>query len=57
MKLQSDYRQDEQIQNADFSFNILDAHKSVRLVERPLEGSEKRLTFGVKLVPLADSVK
>jgi hypothetical protein len=57
----SGYGKDEQIQNADLPFqlgeqqhapaivNVLDAQKSVRLVERPLEGSEKTLTLEVLL--------
>jgi beta-lactamase regulating signal transducer with metallopeptidase domain len=63
-KLQLGYGEDQQIQNADLPFqlgeqlqkpaivNVLDAQKSVRLVERPLEGSEKTLTLEVLLNPL-----
>ncbi len=62
-KLQLGAGKDEQIQNADRSFqlgeqqqkpaivNVLDAQKTVRLVERPLEGSEKTRTLEVTLNP------
>ncbi|MFO1003022.1 MAG: M56 family metallopeptidase [Planctomycetaceae bacterium] len=60
---------DQQIQNADLPFrilqqqnapaivNVLDAQKSVRLVERPLERSEKTLTLEVTLNPLTEAGK
>ncbi|MBL8819974.1 MAG: M56 family metallopeptidase [Planctomyces sp.] len=61
--LQLGYGKDEQIQNADLPFgladqqhasaivNVLDAQKSVRLVERRLVRSEKTLTLDVSLHP------
>jgi beta-lactamase regulating signal transducer with metallopeptidase domain len=60
---------DQQIQAADLPFkildqkqapavvNVLDAQKSVRLVDRPLEGSEKTLTLEVLLNPLTETAK
>ena len=60
-KLQLGYGKNDQIQNADLPFglgeqqhapaivNVLDAQKSVRLVERRLEGSEQTLTLEVSL--------
>ncbi len=60
-KLQLGYGKDDQIQNADLPFglgeqqhipaivNVLDAQKSVRIVERRLERSEKTLTLEVNL--------
>ncbi len=60
-KLQLGYGKDEQIQNAVLQFklgeqqqapkivNVLDVQKTVRLVERSLEGSEKTLTLAVNL--------
>ena len=60
-KLQLGYGKNEQIQKADLPFkilnqkqapavvNVLDAQKSVRLVDRPLEGSEKTLTLELSL--------
>ncbi len=68
-KLQLRYGKDDQIQNADLPgqlgeqqqkpdvVNVLDAQKSVRLVERPLEGSEKTLTLEVTLNPLIKTEK
>lgn len=64
-KLQLSYG-DQKIENADLPFkildqkqapevvNVVDAQKSVRLVERPLEGSEKTLTLEVILNPLTE---
>jgi beta-lactamase regulating signal transducer with metallopeptidase domain len=69
VKLQSGYGKDEQIQNGNLPsklglqqqppavVNVLDSQKSVRLVERPLEGSEKTLTLEVLLNPLTETVK
>ncbi len=66
LELRSGEGENEQIQNADLPFkirdqqpvpaivNLLDAKKSIRLLERPLEGSEKTLTLEVSLQPLAD---
>ena len=60
------YGKDEQVQDGNLPsklglqqqppavVNILDAQKSVRLVERPLEGSEKTLTLEVTLKPLTE---
>lgn len=68
-KVQLGYGEDQKIQNADVRFtildqkqapavvNVLDAQKSVRLVERPLEGSEKTLTLEVLLNPLTETAK
>ncbi len=68
-KLQLGYGEDQKNQSADLPFkiedqkqapavvNVVDAQKSVRLVERPLEGSEKTLTLEVILNPLTDAGK
>ena len=68
-RLQLRHEKDDQILNADLPFkildqqqapsivNVLDAQKSVRLVERPLEGSEKTLTLEVTLNPLTEAGK
>ncbi len=67
VNLHSGYGKDEQVQNGNLSsklglqqqppavVNVLDAKKSVRLVERPLEGSEKTLTLEVTLNPLTEA--
>ena len=68
-KLQLRSGEEEQIQNSDLPFklrdqqpgpaivNVLDAQKSVRLLERPLEGSEQSLSLDVLLVRLSDIKK
>lgn len=65
-KLQLGYGEDQKIQNADLPFkiqdqqqppavvNVLDAQKSARLVERPLEGSGESLTLEVILKPSSE---
>jgi hypothetical protein len=69
VKLESGYGEDKQMQNADLPFrildqqnapaivNVVDAQKSVRLVERPLDGSAKLLTLDVQLLPQSEIVK
>jgi beta-lactamase regulating signal transducer with metallopeptidase domain len=69
VNLHSGYGKDEQIQNGNLPsklglqqqppavVNVLDSQKSVRLVERPLEGSEKTLTLEVLLNPLTETAK